>query len=95
MLSALEGRAEILPANIILDVKHFFANAKWQVWLSEQYYDGKEEAYNDDYWQGKTTSNMAEQIVANGIPALRWTGWNTAETGDALELPSSSKTTWS
>ncbi|MBU0995324.1 MAG: hypothetical protein KJ737_22740 [Proteobacteria bacterium] len=86
IMTSLEDIAKIPPANIILGVKNFFANAKWQTWLNEQYYEGKEEAYNGDYWQKKTTSNMAEQVVASGIPALLWTGWNATEMADALEL---------
>jgi predicted acyl esterase len=86
IMSELENLEQIQPANLILGVKNYAANVNHQKWLFNQYYEGKEQAYNGDYWQGRTTSNMAGKIVENGIPALLWTGWNAAELADAIEL---------
>jgi len=44
-------------------------------------------AYNGAYWQQRTTSPaLAAQIVANGIPALLWSGWKAPEAMGALEF---------
>ena len=44
-------------------------------------------AYNGQYWQQRTTSPaLAAQIVANGIPALLWSGWKAPEAMGALEF---------
>jgi predicted acyl esterase len=44
-------------------------------------------AYNGQYWQQRTTSPaIAAQIVANGIPALLWSGWKAPEATGSLEF---------
>jgi predicted acyl esterase len=48
---------------------------------------GGQLAYNGQYWQQRTTSPaIAAQIVANGIPALLWSGWKAPEAMGALEF---------
>lgn len=36
---------------------------------------GGPQAYNNAYWQQRTTYNVVPNIVKNGIPALLWSGW--------------------
>ena len=43
--------------------------------LEQQFVSGGPEAYNGQYWQDRTTYNVAPKIVQNGIPALLWSGW--------------------
>jgi len=53
-------------------------------------------AYNGQYWQARTTSPaIAAQIVANGIPALLWSGWKAPEAMGALEFYAALQNTWS
>jgi len=52
-------------------------------------------AYNGTYWQQRTTSPaIAAQIVANGIPALLWSGWKAPEATGALEFYAALQNAW-
>ena len=74
------------PALVITGTKNFSANADLIGTLSKREQLGEDEAYNREHWQTRDTINTAEKIVANGIPALLWTGWHAAESKDALKL---------
>jgi predicted acyl esterase len=36
---------------------------------------GGNDAYNRQFWQQRSTANVAADVVRNGIPALLWSGW--------------------
>ena len=44
-----------------------------------QHLSGGDLAYDRDYWQGRTSSNLVDRIVDNGVPTLMYTGWNALE----------------
>ncbi|MGR6981254.1 CocE/NonD family hydrolase [Testudinibacter sp. P27/CKL/0425] len=43
--------------------------------FSENFFAGKAEAYDSDYWQDRIPLALTEKIVANDIPVLMWGGW--------------------
>lgn len=43
--------------------------------LEKQFVSGGAAAYNNSFWQERTTFNVVPNIVKNGIPALLWSGW--------------------
>jgi predicted acyl esterase len=43
--------------------------------LEKQFVSGGPDAYNNSFWQERTTFNVIPDIVKNGIPALLWSGW--------------------
>jgi uncharacterized protein len=44
--------------------------------LTSDIQSGGDDAYNRDFWQSRQPIEDAPKIVANGIPALLWTGWS-------------------
>jgi uncharacterized protein len=46
---------------------------------------GGEFAYDGPFWEARNYINVADKIVANGIPVLLWTGWHDIEV-KALEM---------
>jgi predicted acyl esterase len=55
---------------------------------------GKDQAYNGTFWQERDTTNLAGRIVANGIPALLWSGWQALEGQGAVDLYSALQNAW-
>jgi predicted acyl esterase len=47
---------------------------------------GGDAAYNREFWQSRQPISDAEGIVANGIPALLWSGWNDVVIRGATEF---------
>jgi uncharacterized protein len=44
--------------------------------LTSNIQSGGEDAYNREFWLSRQPIEDAQRIVANGIPALLWTGWS-------------------
>lgn len=42
-------------------------------------------AYNDSFWQERTTFSVIPNIVKNGIPVLLWSGWYPVDGPGSLE----------
>jgi predicted acyl esterase len=54
--------------------------------LASEMRAGGERAYRRDWWKARDVAPWAEKVVANGIPALLWTGWQDIFAQGALEL---------
>jgi uncharacterized protein len=54
--------------------------------LSSEIALGGERAYRGDWWKARDAAPMTKRIVANGIPALLYSGWNDLFAQGALEL---------
>lgn len=53
--------------------------------LEKQFVTGGPAAYNNSFWQQRTTFNVVPKIVKNGIPALLWSGWYPVDGPGSLE----------
>jgi predicted acyl esterase len=54
--------------------------------LAAEMRSGGERAYRRDWWKARDVAPWAEKVVANGIPAMLWTGWEDIFAQGALEL---------
>ena len=71
----------------IFGTQHLAENTATGLALRSEVLAGGPRAYNNDYWQVRTTSpDIAAQIVHNHIPALLWTGWNALDGPGVLEF---------
>jgi uncharacterized protein len=76
--------------------KHEPENTAAGLALEKEILAGGPSAYNDQYWQERTTSPaLAAQIVQNRIPALLWSGWGAPEASGALQLYAAFQNAWS
>ena len=55
--------------------KNAAANNAASAVLEQQFLSGGPDAYNNSFWQQRTTYNVIPSIVKNDIPALLWSGW--------------------
>lgn len=55
--------------------KNATANDAASAVLEHQFLSGGPDAYNNSFWQERTTYNVIPSIVKNDIPALLWSGW--------------------
>jgi len=78
----------------ILGTRNAAANAAFGKSLGEEIQAGRGRAYNDAWWQSRTTANYAAAIVNNGIPALLWSGWSATEMPGPLELYAEFQNAW-
>jgi len=75
--------------------KHGPENMAAGVATEDEVFAAGPRAYNGTYWQQRTTSPaIAAQIVANGIPALLWSGWKAPEATGALEFYAALQNAW-
>jgi predicted acyl esterase len=71
----------------IFGQQHIKENTASGLALQAEVRAGGPRAYDNDYWQVRTTSpDLAAQIVRNNIPALLWTGWNALDGTGVLEF---------
>jgi predicted acyl esterase len=65
--------------------KNATANGAWSVDYGKKILAGGPTAYDGPYWQARTTYNVIPKIVANGIPALLYSGWYAHDGEGSLE----------
>jgi predicted acyl esterase len=73
-------------AGAITGQKHLAENAASGKELADDIVAGGPRAYDNAYWQERSTANAAADVVRNGIPALLWSGWDATEITGAMEL---------
>ncbi len=86
MMAATTELYSFTPGMVIAGRRNYNSNVANQGQLAERQQRGEDEAYNRDHWQARDTINTVENIVANDIPVLLWTGWYAAEMKDAVKL---------
>jgi predicted acyl esterase len=62
-------------SSVLYGPKNAGANQAWTANFATQILDGGNQAYDRSFWRDRTTYNVIPKIVANGIPALLWSGW--------------------
>jgi predicted acyl esterase len=78
----------------ILGTRNAAANTAAGQALGAEIQAGVGRAYNNAYWQKRTTANVGAQIVRNGIPALLWSGWSATEMPGPVELYAVLQNAW-
>lgn len=63
-----------IPA-VVFGTKHLAENTATANSLVGEILGGGERAYNGEYWIGRNLYHLADEVVANGVPALVWAGW--------------------
>jgi uncharacterized protein len=73
--SQVAGLFDSPAAEGLEGTKNATANNAESAVLEHQFLAGGPDAYNNSFWQQRTTYNVIPSIVKNGIPALLWSGW--------------------
>jgi predicted acyl esterase len=89
------GLLGVPGAPVIFGPQNLAANNAQDAAMAREVMAGGPRAYNGTYWQQRTTGPaMASKIVANGIPALLWTGWNALDGTAAPQFFTALQNAW-
>ncbi len=82
-------------SGLLSGAQHAPENNAAGVALEQSILSGGADAYDNQYWQERTTTPaLAAQVARNGIPALLWTGWNAPDNIGSLAMYAAFQNTW-